>query len=327
MAYLQTTAVSISDILDSIGTFALALGWTVARNNTYTSGLNSQRILSLSLDGFDHAHFASNLSPTHTEIITMRSIGYTGTGELIAQPQRSATTFSNLFSAGAYVNLWLFGDSGSSPYIHCVLEHASGRYRHFGIGNLIKKGTWVGGGYHYGTYWDSSLSSSVDVNAHRRPFSEYAGSGRALHNSIRCDNADLAVANITGVDNRYIAYSTSAGDTNAVTTGYGMAATQGTFAYVRNMSFLDHSISSFNQRVSLLNISHFVRRAGDYVSYIGDVPDVRAVNVDPFQAQEEYSIGSDVWKIFPMVRSGTGSGTGDSNSRSGSYGIAYRKVE
>lgn len=326
MAYLQTTAVSVSDILDSIATFATSLGWTVARNNTYTSGATTQRILSLSRVGFDYAHFASNLSASHTEILTMRSISFSGAGALSTEPEKSTAPRTNLITAGAYVNLWLFGDSGTSPYIHCVIEHAAGRYRHFGIGNLVKKGTWTGGGYNHCTFWEPAAASSIDSGSHVRPFSEFTSAAASSNHSIRCDDADRIVGTVSGVDNRYAIYNPSMNNSNYVATGLHTTSYTSPMMYVYGMGYVTHTISSYNQRVSLINISNFVTRAAGYMTYIGDTPDVRAVNTAPFQAGEEYTIGSDVWKIFPMIRTGTGSGSGDENSWSGFAGLAYRKI-
>src|SRR5690606_30494582 len=171
---LQTTATSISDILDTIEAFAEDLGWTSERNNTFTSGSTTQRILTLSYGGVDYAHFASesSTSSNKTTMITMRSISIDTFAGLSSQPERSTQAQSNLLNAGPYSNLWLFGEAGATPYIHCVLEYVAGRYRHFGVGDLVKKGVWEGGSYCYGTFWNQS-SSYIGVATtpyHSTPF-------------------------------------------------------------------------------------------------------------------------------------------------------------
>ena len=59
-----------------------------------------------------------------------------------------------------------------------------------------------------------------------------------------------------------------------------------------------------------------------YVYYLGNVPDIRGVDILNFSPGQEVTIGSDVWIIFPSSRR-----TEDSIiNRSFYQGVAYRKV-
>jgi hypothetical protein len=322
MAYLQTTATSVSDILNTIAAFATGLGWTVHRNDTHTSGSNTRRILSIGRAGADYAHFYSQLSnTTKTDLFTMRSIGLSTTGDYTTNPQRSTYSTTNTLSGGPYVNFWLFGESGANPYIHCVMEHASGRYRHFGIGELVKKGVWTGGSYCYGHEWDQSAAQAdqPDSSSHNTMFGEY--SGTANNGSIRCNESDATANNISGVDNSYLPYYTSS--SRRAMTGFRMPNTSTTFPYVGSgMGLQNFTFSNYNQRVHLIRLKHFVTVAGGYRRHIGEPNALRAVNINPFQAGEEFNIGSDVWKVFPMVRKGILTDLESSDY----YGVAYKKV-
>lgn len=324
MAYLQTTATSISDILDTIEAFAEDLGWTSERNNTFTSGSTTQRILTLSYGGVDYAHFASegSTSSAKTIIRTMRSVSIDTIASLSNQPERSTQADSNLLNAGPYSNLWLFGEVGATPYIHCVLEYVAGRYRHFGVGDLVKKGVWEGGSYCYGTFWNQAGTyiGVATANQHSVPFDGSTNATATTVGSIRCDTTDASDNSLSGVDTRYAVYGQVS---KRVTTGIrATSGIQPDSNYVAGMGMAGLSFSAFNQRSQLFHIGHFVSRASSYLSYIGEPPAIRGVNMAVFQAAEELTIGSDTWVCFPMARKGTTSG----QESSGNYGLAYKKV-
>jgi hypothetical protein len=322
MAYLQTTATSVSDIFDTIATFATGLGFTVDRNNTFTSGANTRRILSISFSGFDYGHFFTESSnTTKNTILTLRSIGLTTSGDWDANPNRGMYSLTNLLTGGPYVNLWLFGEAGSNPYIHCLVEHAAGRYRHFGIGELVKMGTWTGGAYSYGTTWGQGAVQTDNPTHpdHSTPFSELTTSGQTTAvTCIRCDEVDTTANGVAGVDNRFIPYNPS----SSRRAGSGVRG--GNIAYVNSgLGYASTAnFSTYNQRAHLLRIRNFVTSSGGYIRQIGEPPALRVVTMEPFQAGEELTIGSDIWKVFPLVRKGI---ITDQES-SGDYAFAYKKV-
>lgn len=326
MAYQQTTASSIDDLLNTVATFASNLGWTVARNNTFTSGSNNRRILSLSRAGFDHVHLFTELSSaTKIQLFTMRSIDIDTSLDAIAQPSRSTYPETNLLSGGSYPNFYLFGENGANPYVHCVIEHAAGRYRHFGFGELVKQGTWTGGSYVTGTFWNQS---TININS---PASSTHGSPWSLSTiananlaAIRCDDSDATANTISGVDVRYLPYSPSTIFPRGVGTGFrrSVGGSESVLYVDDGMGLLNYTFSNYNQRTNLVRIKHFVTVAGGFFRYIGEPPAVRAINISPYQNGEEFTIGSDVWKVFPIVRKGSVA----NQEYSGNYGIAYKKV-
>jgi hypothetical protein len=320
MAYLQTTATSIDDIFNTIATFATGLGWTIDRNNTFTSGANTRRMLTISRAGADYAHFASELSTTKLTIHTMRSTGIASTSDLLSQTNRSTFSQTNMLSAGPYVNLWLFGESGSNPYIHCVVEIAAGKYRHFGIGELIKKGVWTGGSYCYGTFWSQSASviESPTHSQHYTPFESNTSSASGNNGSLRCVEADSTAHGISGVLANYLPYDDSY-SRRVASSNRGA----GSFPYINyGMGIQNFAFSNYNQRSHLFHLAQFVTVAGGYYRYIGEPNGLRCVNIDPFQAAEEFTIASDTWKVFPIVKKGVTT----SQESSSYFGFAYKKV-
>ena len=68
----------------------------------------------------------------------------------------------NMLGAGPYTAYYFFASDSAPFYCHVVVEPSSGRYRHFGFGELDKEGDWTGGEYCYAHYWDQS-SIQVDL--------------------------------------------------------------------------------------------------------------------------------------------------------------------
>ena len=70
-----------------------------------------------------------------------------------------------------------------------------------------------------------------------------------------------------------------------------------------------------------------VNRVGDYWSRIGRFPNVRFCSTAKFAPGDEVTIGSDAWKVFPMVRKFTLTLAGESNpAHSTNFAYAYKKV-
>lgn len=328
MAYQQTTASSIDDMLNTIATFSAALGWTVARNNTFTSGSNTRRILSLSRAGLDHVHLFTDLSSTtKTNLFAMRSIDINTSVDVLSQPNRSTYPQVNLLSGGSFPNFYLFGEDGANPYVHCVIEHAAGRFRHFGFGELVKQGSWTGGSYATGTFWSQVpvYANNHISNYHSTPWSDHSGNVAVANTaSIRCDDSDAAANNISGVDNRYLPYDNGTSYPRRVGTGFRTSTSSSNIVHYVDygMGLLDYTFSVYNQRTNLIRLKHFVSVSGGFFRYIGEPPAVRAINISPYQNGEEFTIGSDVWKVFPIIRKGSVA----NQEYSGNYGIAYKKV-
>lgn len=333
MAYQESTPVSVSDILNIISTFAVGLGWTEARNNTFTSGSTTRRILSLSRSGFDHVHVFGVLNASdYSQIYTQRSVTINNALDAVAQPNRSKYSQTNLLSNGPYMKLYLFGEGGANPYVHCVIEHAAGRYRHFGFGELVKKGTWTGGGYAYGQYILQQANSSTpgipNNGNHLQPFSMASNSSTTIayyNGGLRCDECDATANGLAGIDDRYLDYNNLA--SRKVGTGFVAQQTATDFPYVQDaMGCQVVGRSDYNQRTHLLRLSHFVSRASGYRTYIGEPPALRAIDMTAFSATEEFVLGSDTWKVFPLTRKGDVDDAGSNNESSGAYALAYKKV-
>jgi hypothetical protein len=81
--------------------------------------------------------------------------------------------------------------------------------------------------------------------------------------------------------------------------------------------------NTFNQLVPFIPISLYCERvAGGIHSYVGDVPDMRWCSIANNAAKDEITIGSDTWKLYPVVAKLP---FGSLNAATGNYAFAFRK--
>ena len=89
---------------------------------------------------------------------------------------------------------------------------------------------------------------------------------------------------------------------------------------------LTRNPNSFNQQTILLPINTFFEK-DPYTSIwhpAGQYPDVRAVYMTNYRAGDTITLGTDIWKIFPLVNQfGTTSPSGSYTPHSGNYGLAF----
>lgn len=335
MSYLQTTCSNVTDLMNKIANFSAQFGWSVARDSTFdyesgNPGSRKDKIVVLSKVGEDNVIMSGvyfNPDPnTIGGLYLARSFGAITTGNMDNFPSRSGYALANFLSGGPYVNLYLFGEN---DYIHCVMEHAAGRFRHFGFGKLIKKGTWNGGAYVYGHYWEQASYAWGSIwDNHTRPFGQSRNNFDVV-NSVRCSNSSLFVNGSyysSNMSSEYLFNISPNFDQlgTAFVTGDALpqnGQTSPSWPVLQEM--VPYTYSAYNQRVSLTRIPLFCSDSGHTLRYIGEYPAVRSLMINAFVPGEEFTIGSDVWKIFPIVSKTFGT---PDIERTGNYGLAYRKV-
>lgn len=92
------------------------------------------------------------------------------------------------------------------------------------------------------------------------------------------------------------------------------------------MTAINRSPNIFNGLAPLLPIKTFVERAvGNVYAYVGDAPDIRCLNMKNNNPKDEITIGSDTWKIFPVVSNSPIINTNNAPPSSGNYAFAFRK--
>ena len=305
MAYQENTTIASPDVLiDQLANFCAAAGWTVLRNDL----LGDFRTLSLHKPGvtdYIHVYNVDGLN------IRMRiSVGYDGGTLPSAQPNVSGET-RTFIGAGAYPKAFLFASQDQVWVVVGIA--ASGEYRHFTFGRLEKAGAYTGGTYVDGQVWPGGGYSATWVNnswPFRREYNSSSNVGR-LRVDIPADSKENYFFDIGG----------NIGEASA----YGEAGEDGRAALLSENA----DDNAFSGRSILHAIPVFVGRTGSqlYFSPAGVVQDVRVCSLNKFEPEQEISIASDVWKVFPVAaKRPMNSASGVQPAASGDAGFAIKKV-
>lgn len=212
--------------------------------------------------------------------------------------------------AGPFPTAHLFTNDPST-YCHVAVEVQAGVWKHLMFGNMRKFGTWTGGGYYGATHWalDVNNIDSPGSPFHTVPFGTAGSGGGGYDWTVHYEHgSDLWISLNEFVYNgvqRRAAYG-------AFTGGYGNAFKQ-----------LPESL--FSGLIPLAPALIQALRTSDNpqtTRFIGQIPDVRQVNITNLSPNEILSIGSDDWRCYPLkAKNG-----GNDQYNSGYNGIAYKVI-
>lgn len=311
MAYQeQTTLASPAVLINNLLTFAGANGWTVERNDL--AGSNRTATLR-KLGVTDYVHIYN------TDLTTIRmraSVGFDAGALPAAQPNVSGECITPLFE-GPYPTSFFFA---SQDQIWVTVAIAlSGEYRHFTFGRVDKAGVYDGGTYVDGTDWPVS-SYPASFSYKHVPFQGSNVSNNSRSGFVRADiPAD-------GRANWFHNLGHNGTTESRVFGEAGAAGSSGaTAAYLVDRA----DRNAFSGRSILHVIPLFVMRTGTstYYSPLGVVQDVRYCSINKFEPGQEVTIGSDVWKVFPVAaKRPLGSAPAAGPAGSGDYAYAIKKV-
>lgn len=301
MAYETGNASNVETLLSALGVFAASKGWTVHYSGPRTvagATPGTSLIVSRNLAHTNFKSFISTSVPSAaTSLVPYITINghdaYNPANGTESQENGSGLSLANLLT-GPFASYHFFANENPSgdTYLYVVVEKSPGLYRHFGTGILNKFGGVTTGHFVYGTMWDPSYASDENSNQHHCPFDS---------NDFEAGYRNYVRADRDGVVNRWNATSGSLGFFGSRSTVYAFASGQ-------------------TQRAVLWPFLAYVSRPGDSNSFLGMPPNVRAVSLQFLNAGENLTLGSDTWKVFPVVRRNGNLGEEDS----GTYGIAYK---
>ena len=311
MAYQETTGNSPDDVIDKIATFAAAAGWTVVKNDL----VGSNRELILKRTGSDYIQVWNNST---SNIYITGYVEYDPLKTYDAQVGYAGNFAQANVGVGPYANVFMFSDNDPSDHVHVVIEMSGGRFRHLSFGMIDKLGTWTGG-----TYFDAVTWSHVAIyqnswnNARCRGLFDTGGTvGTSRSGAIRCDIPADGRTNAWAQVRQNASYNARTGLDEAQSNqsnGDGYLTTQ---CYNRNNP-------PFSGQVTLGTIRADVVRTGGFYSVMGSYPNVRYLGMARYSPGQEITVGPDTWKVFPMVRKGSGA-QGEDYSQNHAY--AYKKV-
>jgi hypothetical protein len=304
--YATGTPTSLSDFLNSLATFATSAGWTVDHNGS-TSGGYYMAVHK------DSCYLGYNIPATNDRVELWPATGYAGSTLPPAQAN-AAPNPSLMFPApaGPFTAYHFFSTATSGiDYLHCMLEYSSGNLLHIHGGCLNPVGGASPATYAAGTCWQA-LAGGNSAN------DSGPGGGNWTPFSAESPNNDGWRA----VQLRLTVDSVARWFWNGNTT-VGARLIGAVKANSKNVHAFARSPNTFNLLAPYIPLSLFVERAaGNIFSYVGDVIDMRWVNLANNLAKDEVTIGADTWKLFPVIsRQPFGSPT----AATGNYGFAFRK--
>ena len=313
MAYTeQTNVAAAQDVIDRIVSFAASAGWTVLKNAI----AGTSRSATIRKDGVsDYVH----LYNTDVANVYMRlSVGFEmdpALPDVLVDPSEECLT---TLGVGPYPKMFLFA-SGNMVWVTLAIA-ANGEYRHLTFGVLDKIGSYEGGTYCDGTTWgQEDWWAAPSSGGNRVPLSSTHAGSRA-RGSLR-----VAVpADRPGNTFFRFADSESGEDPTVAATSVGFDQETRESAMV---SLADRN--AFSGRSILHAVPVFVSRAGSstYYSPVGVVTDVRFCSINKFAPEQEITIASDTYKVFPGVgKRPINYDYGVQPAASGDYAFAIRKV-
>lgn len=324
---------TVSSILDLLRAFAQSSGWTTQLAGTVhhfsrdECHVNLVAVTSTTIN--DDGNTGGNI-PDHQIAGRLRATSAPHTAaEVTGSNQR---VVSNDMTP-PFANYWMFsGGPGDAPYIHLVVQKASGRFCHLSFGVLDKKGAaYTGGAFLFGMRYawsfvnsaanQSSNGSNVAGSGHYTPLSSGGPTGYATYNLFT-----------GGIDNNVIIT-----DQSLTTFANGKLSP----LYNTSMSINVFSSSSrwlnpffhlgpfpLNGVTALMEAPVMRYSANQRLQYFGSVPGWRMCSMIGREEVETVTFGTDEYLIFPVKRflPWNPEPIAEKIVTSGPYGYAIKKV-
>lgn len=355
MAFQQTTASDVKDLLSVINSFAQSQGWTEVFNDIVANG-------QLGIEK-GNAHITLGEKPGENPIartdevnggtvndatlymVANHSINpatqtYWGQPNSIITSQTDDDNVFNNDLAGSFSNVWLYSNATGS-YIHVVVQSSANRYTSFSFGVLDKKGmsnpdvAYVSGMFY--EWWPGVNPYAGTISAAWiYPTSVEHAIGffgeNDLTSSVRKNGVMLFIPD--GVIDPVLGFTD--GDFQTLSIDRIMqrgddkdfAIVNGDGKMLDHFLAVDNSLTTGGIPMSGLGVRYI---ENNITTYVGDYPDVRLVNMTNINPAQEIKFGADTWQCFPLKRKGDRSETTfgvnpQPNTNSIEYGIAIKKV-
>jgi hypothetical protein len=330
MAYQTGSATDMADLLSKMLTFATANGWTQDEFNTVAGRFAMHK----------NTIYASGrwLVATPLHLSLHQALGYTGGNEPGAHPNDSGNGFNTSTSHanasllgercvanmgnGPYPSYHFFENDASPAYLHIVVEISTGIFRHFGFGEINKIGTWTGGEYVYGHWHDSTVTNPLGVTDSMLLDGLFADLGAATlrPSTLHCEG----LPGQGGTSKWGVILGSRTTTISADTAGVARLDIQGGFRggpIARHFGYFNAGTTSGLMPWYPIAL-FYMNRTTSFAYALGDMPDVRGMNIRYFTAGQELVIGLDTWIVFPLQQKTATAGA----ERTYNSGIAYKKV-
>lgn len=360
MAYVTGSAADLQSLLTAIRDFALAQGWTVDKfvgSATPASNLLFLRkgVCFATMQGGSNTFndYTSGSAVSSNDIVLRCAIGTGITtalttfnnhpGSLVtSQTDTDQTVINDM--AGPFTSYHMFADATVGDHIHVVIQTAPERWQHFSFGHL-DKGSLTHSGVAYASgvsrawqqrFAGGSVTGNNDYNevgGQPYPFvGPITGNNQIYGHSGGCQFhlPDALPNNLTNwpIVQAASSHSLLIGINPSRPVDYPSGQSGTT-----RMRLLDTLImnpaTQWAGNVLLWAMPVLITSAAlSQMCYVGDFPNVRALNMEGMTPQQEILLGSDTWKVFPIGRQsswGLKADIGDQFA-SGHFALAYKKV-
>lgn len=332
MAYETGASTGPNDLLDKLRLFAIAQGWTVNRWATAGSGLelcvskgsayfnmrsyeNETALINggsntlrygIAINGSDG--FASGSAWDRQAGYPLRPNGTAGS-------EQGHAYMPFVTSIGPFPAYYLFAPDSKTIYLEVKVTTDTFQRLGFGSLDLFNPITPGGGRFFYATGGISSVTASTGPLAWLG--NEIDSNNYSLEEvPFRCaDYTDYAYNSGSFVRSAFDSFDNWCGSGWASSITYMAKACQG--GGVHDKIIRDSSPNPMNGIGILTPNVVSVNRADQYLHPIGVVPGMRYMDMTNYLPGDEFTLGSDTWKVFPWYQKG---------GRSFQRGIAYKKV-
>ena len=338
MAYETGTSSSVVDLLDKFRLFAIAQGWTVNRWTTVGSGRElciSKGSAYFNFRAWNNESMLVNGTTTAGKYgITMNgSDGYASGNAWDRQPgypvrlsstggDQCHTLFPLVTTTGPFPTYHFFAPDSKTLYAE--VEVTTGVFQRWGCGSLdlFNPAAPGGGRFIYSTAGNhvtnsTSTSSWLGVDADATSYScelvPFRCADITSSNNVSVNTSANASASMVRVS--FSSFDNWAGSGRTVGQyGLGMACQGGG---CHDKVLRDYSPNPLNGIGLLLPNIVSLNIGDEFLSPIGVIPGMRYMDMTNYLPGDEFTIGSDTWKVFPWYAKG---GIGYNR------GIAYLKV-
>ena len=331
MAYQTGTSSDVNDLLDKFRLFAIAQGWTANRWATVGSGRElciQKGSAYFNFRSWSNETMLVNGTSTASKYgITLNgSDGYAAGNAWDKQPgypvrgttpnEQSCVLFPLVTTTGPFPAYHFFAPDSKTLYAE--VEITTGSFMRFGCGSLdlFNPAAPGGGRFCYAvcgqhvtnsTSFSNWLGADMDNNIYALEFVPFRGADYSTSNSGYSYGSMVRAA--------FGSFDNWAGSGRTVTAAGLQMACQGGGCHDKVLR--DYSPNPLNGIGLLLPNIVSLNVGDEYLSPIGSVPGIRYMDITNYLPGDEFTIGSDTWKVFPWYAKG---------SIGYNRGIAYLKV-
>lgn len=343
MSYTNQVTTNLADLISKLNTFLSGTpGWTT----THTPG-SGEFAARKTGAGFDIG-FATKWdtgTPSNLGIYQWYNAAYNSG----VNPWQQTNDSGNGAASGTNANLgsnrhaaitntpaqfWCFEDD---HYFHCVVQLADTvNYVHFGAGLLDKFNDWTGGEYVYGFRKDTNFSGGQNLTIGNTTILLDGGlmnTSPGLTTLAETYAATIHVEGLAGqgVNEKYVVSMGNQSSANLGNDRQGSPQPRrhwiGGARRGLGMPALGQYRGSYQRALAAMYplISYYWRRSPDEVyGPMGQMKDVRMINIKNFNAGDEVTVGADTWIVFPVGAKAT-LDTSPAGF-TGYQGVAYKKI-